>query len=82
MNFIAFAETQMKPLDSASIIDGTQKDFDMNFNDKDNKFLSLVYRCQDGITVIKKSDINDLSIICLRKDNITDRCFFKLMLVY
>ena len=35
---IGFTETQMKPLDSTSITDDTLKDFNMNFNNNDNKF--------------------------------------------
>ena len=71
----------MKPLDSGSIIDETQKDFDLNFDNKDNKFLSLVYRCQGDIAFIKELNIDCLSIISLRKDSFIDRVF-TLMLVY
>ena len=67
--------THMKPLDSGSIIDETQKDFDLNFDNKDNKFLSLVYRCQGDIAFIKELNIDCLSIISLRKDSFIDRVF-------
>ena len=73
--------THMKPLDSGSIIDETWKDFDLNFDNKDNKFLSLVYRCQGDIAFIKKLNIDCPSIISLRRDSFLDRVF-TLMLVY
>lgn len=44
-------------------------------------FLSLTNGCQGEIAIIKKFDINDISIISLTKDNFQERVF-KLMLVY
>lgn len=78
---IGFTETQMKLSDSASRIDDLLKAFNMNFNNNDDKFLNLPYGCQDDIAIIKKFDINGISIINLRKDNFTERVF-TLMLVY
>lgn len=78
---IGFTETQMKPSDSISIVDDTLKNFYMNFNNNNDKFLSWAYGSQDGIAIIKKFDINVMSIISLKKDNFTD-CIFILMLVY
>ena len=40
----------------------------MNFNNNNNKFLSLAYGCQDNIAIIRKFDINGISITNLRKD--------------
>ena len=40
----------------------------MNFNNNNNKFLSLAYGCQDNIDIIRKFDINGISITNLRKD--------------
>ena len=37
---IGFTETQMKPSDSISIVDDTLKNFYMNFNSNNDKFLS------------------------------------------
>ena len=53
----------------------------MNFNSIDDKFLILAYGCQGDIVIIRKFDINGMSIISLRKDNFTDRVF-TLMLAY
>ena len=35
----------------------------MSFNENDDKSLSLAYGCQVDIAIIKKFDINDISII-------------------
>lgn len=42
----------------------------MNFNNNNNKFLSLAYGCQDNIAIIRKFDINGISITNLRKDRV------------
>ena len=60
----------MKLLDSTSIIDNTLKSFNMNFNGY-----------QDNVNIIRKFDINTISIISLRKNDFTD-WVFALMFVY
>lgn len=51
-DIIGFTETQIKPSDSGSIIDDTVKDFDIDFNRNDYKFLSIAYGCQIDTTII------------------------------
>lgn len=78
---IRHAETHMKSLESASIIYDTRKNLTLDYINNDDKFLSLTNGCQGEIAIIKKFDINDISIISLTKDNFQERVF-KLMLVY
>lgn len=72
---IGFNEISIKPSDSTFIIDGTLKDFKMNYHKNEDKLLRLAYGCQGN------DAINGTSIISLKKDNFTD-CIFILMLVY
>ena len=57
------------------------KDSNMIFNNNDNEFLSLAYGSQYDIAIIRKFEINDTSIISLKKDNFT-ALVFTAMLVY
>ena len=72
-DIIEFKENQMKPSDSTSMMDHTPKNFNMNFNNNNDKLLSLAYECQDDIAIIRKFYSNVISIISLRKYNSTDR---------
>ena len=51
----------MKPLDYTSKIDDTLKDSNMNFNNNDNKFLSLACVRQDCIAIFRKFNISGIS---------------------
>ena len=42
------------------------KRLNMNFNNNYDQILSLALECQDYIVIIKKFDINSISIISLR----------------
>ena len=39
----------------------------------EDTFLSLVYECQYDVVILRKLEINSMSIICLRKDRLTER---------
>ena len=55
---------RIKPSDSTFIIDDTLKDFNLNFKIRfDNQFLNLAHGCKDDIVIIRKFDINNISII-------------------
>ena len=78
---IRHAETHMKSSESTSIIYDTRKNLTLDCINNDDKFLSLTNGCQGEIAIMKKFDINDISIISLTKDNFQERVF-KLVLVY
>ena len=48
------------------------KDLYKNFNNNDDRFLSLHYRCQNDIVITRKFFINIITLISLRKDYFTD----------
>lgn len=39
----------------------------------EDMFLSFAYGCQYDIVILRKLEINDISIICLRKERLTER---------
>ena len=53
----------------------------MNFNNNDKKSLCLAYQRQDDIDVIRKFDINGISITSLKNDNFIERVL-RLVIVY
>ena len=57
----------MKLSSSTFIIDDTPKDYKMNINNIENKFLSLAYGCYDDIAIIRKFDINSISKLVSEK---------------
>ena len=73
--FIGFRETQIKPSDFTSIIDDTLKDSNMSFNNSYEKSLNLLYGCQDDAVIIRKFDIDGITIISLKKVHFTNRVF-------
>ena len=66
-NIIGFTETQIKPSDSTSKIIETLNVFNINFNNNENKFLSLAYGCKNDIAVLNKFDANGVSILSFKK---------------
>ena len=80
-NDIGFTETQIKPSDSTSKIIETLNVFNINFNNNENKFLSLAYGCRNDVDVLNKFDANSVSILSFKKHAFADR-IFTLILVY
>lgn len=63
---IRYNKTQMKPSGSTSRRDKELKDFNMNFGNSEDKFLDLDNGCENHIVIIRKFDINRISMISLR----------------
>ena len=63
---IRYNKTQMKPSGSTSRRDKELKDFNMNFGNSEDKFLDLDNGCENHIVIIRKFDINSISMISLR----------------
>ena len=74
-------ETQIKQSDSTSKIIETFNLFNINFNNSENKFLSLAYRCRNAVNGLNKFDANGVSILGFAKYAFADRLFTS-MLVY
>ena len=53
----------------------------IDFNDNENKFLSLAFGCRNDVAVLNKFDKNGASILSLKKDAFP-YSIFTLMLVY
>ena len=66
---IGFNEIPIKPSDSTFTIDGTLKDFEMNYHKNEDKLLRLAYGYQGN------DAINGTSMISLENDNFTDGIF-------
>ena len=78
---IGFTETQIKPSDCTSKIIETLNFFNINFNNNEDKILSLAYGCRNDVASLKKFYANGLSVVCFKKHAFVDRVF-TLMLVY
>ena len=76
---IESTENHMKPLDYTSKIDDTLKDSNMNFNNNDNRFLSLACVRQDCTAIFRKFNISGISIISLGKDTFTEFVFTSML---
>ena len=55
--------------------------FKINFNNNENKFLSLAYGCRNNVAVLNKFNANGVSILSFKKHAFANRVF-TLMLVY
>ena len=80
-DIIGFTETQIKSSDSTCRIIATLNLFHINFNNNENKFLSLAYGCRNDGAVLNKFDANIVSNLSFKKYAFVDRVF-ALMLVY
>ena len=78
---IGFTETQIKPSDCTSKIIETLNIFNINFNNNENKFLSLAYGCRNDVALLNKFDANGVSILSFKKHAFANTVF-TLMLVY
>ena len=80
-DIIGFTETQINPSNSTSKIIKTLNFFNINFNNNENKFLSLAYGCKNDVVVLDKFDTSGVSIFSFTKHACANRVF-TLMLVY
>ena len=55
--------------------------FNINFNNDENKFLSLAYGCRNDVAILDKFNTNGVSIFSFKKHVSADRVF-TLMLLY
>ena len=75
-NIIGFTKTQIKRSDSStSKIIETLNPFHINFNNNENKFLSLACRCRNDVAVLNTFDTTGVSILSFKKHVFTDRVF-------
>ena len=65
-DIIGFTETQINPSNSTSKIIKTLNFFNINFNNNENKFLSLAYGCRNDVVVLDKFDTNGVSIFSFK----------------
>ena len=65
-NIVGFTETQIKPSGSTCKIIETLNIFNINFNNNENKILSLAYGCRNAVAVLNKFDANAVSILNLK----------------
>ena len=79
-DIIGFTETQINPSNSTCKIIKTLNFFNINFNNNENKFLSLAYGYRN-VVVLDKFDTNGVSIFSFKKHAFANRVF-TLMLVY
>ena len=80
-DIIGFTETQIKPSDSTCKKIETFNVFNINFNNNENKFLSIPYGCRNDEAVLNKFDANGLSILSFKKHAFGERVF-TLILIY
>ena len=80
-DILGFTETQIKPSNWTCKIIETFNFFDVNFNNKKKKKLSLAYRRRNNIAVLDKFNANGLCIFSFKKETFAD-IVFTLMLVY
>ena len=60
-DIIRFTETKIKPSNSNSKIIKTFNFVNINFNNNENKFLSLAYGCRNDVALLNKFDAEYLS---------------------
>ena len=80
-DIIGLAEKQTSLSDSTCSIVETWNFLNINFNNSEDKFLSLDYRYRNNVAVLDKCDTKGVSIFSFKKHDLADRVF-TLMLVY
>ena len=80
-DIIGFTETQISLSDSTCKIVEMLSFFNLNFNNSEDKFLSLAYGYRNNVAVLDKFDGNGVSIFSFKRHAFADRVF-TLMLVY
>ena len=78
---IGLTETQISLSDSICRILETLNFFNINFNNSEDKFLKLTYRCRNNVAVFDKFHTNGVSIFSFKKHDFADGVF-TLLLVY
>ena len=71
-DIIGFTETQINPSNSTCKIIKTLNFFNINFNNNENKFLSLAYGYRN-VVVLDKFDTNGVSIFSFKKHAFANR---------
>ena len=79
-DIIRLTERQISLSDSTCRIVETLKLLNINFNNSEDKFLSLAYGCRNNLVVLDKFDTNRVSIFSFKKNDFAERVF-TLMLV-
>ena len=59
-DIIGLTETQISLSDSTCRIDETLNFFNINFNNSEDKFLSLAYVCRNNVAVLDKFGTNEV----------------------
>ena len=80
-DIIGFTETQINPLDSICKIIETLILFNINFNNNENRFLSLAYGCRNDVNILEKFNTNGVSIFSFKKHGFTN-IVLTLLLIY
>ena len=80
-DIVGFTETQVKAVDSTESVNKLLHDFHMYYNNNDNKYLSLAYGCKESILVLRRFDINGVSILSFKKNYFSTN-IFTMMLLY
>ena len=80
-NIIGYTETRIKPWDSTCEIIETLNLFNINFNNNENKLLSLAFGRRNDVVVLNEFYANGVSILSFKKHAFAER-IFTLMLVY
>ena len=80
-DIMGFTETLISLSDSTCRIVKTLNFFNLNFNNSEDKFLSLAYEYRNNVAVLDKFDGNGVSIFSFKNHDFADRVF-TLMLVY
>ena len=80
-DIIGLTETQISLSGSICRIVETFNFFNINFNNSEDKFLSLAYGCRSNVAVLDKFDTNGVSIFSFKKRDFANRVFTS-MLVY
>lgn len=62
-----------KLLKSVTDIENCNSYYKNETKKNEDKFLSLAYGCKYDIVILRKLEINGISIICLRKGRLTER---------
>ena len=79
-DIIGFTETQINPSGSTCKIMETLNFFNVNFNNDENKFLSLAYVCANDVAILDKFNTNGESIFSFKKHAFADRVFILMLL--
>ena len=80
-DIIGLIWTQINLPDSTRRIVETLNFFNINFNNSEDKFLSLAYRCRNNVAVLDKFDANGVSILSFKRHGFPDTVLI-LMLAY